>query len=148
MSLFPGGIFMPETFWKTDSLEEALPEEPKAEPVADAVTEAPAEAEDAAAEAPVEPVADPSVEAGTVTLSVDEFSALEERVMRTVSLVKWERQARATAEERAAKIELELREQAPLAERLQQEISALREERVQVRQRVERILSQLDALEL
>jgi hypothetical protein len=83
-----------------------------------------------------------------VTLSVDEFSALEERVQRTVNLVKWERQARATAEERAAKAELDLRDQAPLAEKLQKEISALREERTQVRQRVERILSQLDALEL
>jgi hypothetical protein len=144
MSLFPGGFSMSETFWKTDSLEEALPEVPKAEPVAEA-------AKITAVEAPSLPVAapaEPAAEVSTVTLSVDEFSALEERVMRTVNLVKWERQARATAEERATKAELDLREQAPLAEKLQKEIVALREERNQVRQRVERILSQLDALEL
>jgi hypothetical protein len=136
---------MPETFWKTDAVEEAAPEKHEAEPAMEAV-------EEAIAEAPAQPVAEtvaePAVNASIVTLSVDEFSALEERVMRTVNLVKWERQARATAEERATKAELELREQAPLAERLQKEIGALREERTQVRERVERILSQLDALEL
>lgn len=128
---------MSESFWKTDGLDEALPEEREAEPVAEAV-----------AEPVAEPVAETAADASTVTLSVDEFSALEERVLRTVNLVKFERQARATAEERATKAELELREQAPLAEKLQKEISTLREERNQVRQRVERILSQLDALEL
>jgi Mg2+ and Co2+ transporter CorA len=132
---------MPETFWKTDELEEALPEEREAESAAEAVAEAPAEPVAA-------PATEPTAEVAAVTLSVDEFSALEERVMRTVSLVKWERQARVTAEERASKAELELREQSPLAEKLQKEISTLREERNQVRQRVERILSQLDALEL
>ncbi len=118
-------------------MDEALPEEREAEPVAEAVAEPVAEL-----------VAETAADASTVTLSVDEFSALEERVLRTVNLVKFERQARATAEERATKAELELREQAPLAEKLQKEISTLREERNQVRQRVERILSQLDALEL
>jgi predicted phage tail protein len=145
MTLFPGGFSMSESFWKTDVMEEAAPEKHEAEPAAEAV-------EEAVAEAPAEPiteaVAEPALDASTVTLSVDEFSALEERVMRTVNLVKWERQARATAEERASKAELELREQAPLAEKLQKEINALREERNQVRERVERILSQLDALEL
>jgi hypothetical protein len=136
---------MSETFWKTEGLEEALPEERAAEPAAEAVAEAPAEP---VAEAVTEPAAESAADASTVTLNVDEFSALEERVVRTVNLVKWERQARATAEERAIKAELELHEQAPLAEKLQKEIIALREERTQVRQRVERILSQLDALEL
>lgn len=136
---------MSETFWKTDGLEEALPEERDAEKVAEAVAEAPAEA---VAEPAAELAAEPTAEVAAVTLSVDEFSALEERVVRTVNLVKWERQARATAEERATKAELELREQTPLAENLQKEIVTLREERTHVRQRVERILSQLDALEL
>jgi hypothetical protein len=124
---------MSESLWKSDVMEETLPEEQVAEPVAEAIAE---------------PVAVPIADANAVTLSVDEFAALEERVLRTVNLVKFERQARATAEERAARAELELRGQAPLAEQLQKEISTLREERAQVRQRVERILSQLDALEL
>jgi len=87
-------------------------------------------------------------EASALRLSVDEFSALEERVQRTVNLVKQERQARAAAEDRAAQAEEKLREQTPLAERLQAEVSALRGERDHVRQRVERLLAQLDALEL
>ena len=40
-------------------------------------------------------------EPGALAVSVDEFSALEERVRRAVELVKRERQARAAAEERA-----------------------------------------------
>ena len=55
---------------------------------------------------------------------------------------------RAEAEERAAKAEAQLREQAPLVEQLQKEVNALRAERDHVRQRVERLLAQLDALEL
>ena len=119
---------MSESLWNSEVVEEAQPEE-QAEPVAGQTAEL-------------------AAEASAVTLSVDEFSALEERIQRTVNLVKFERQARATAEERAITLQTQLREQAPLAEQLQKEINALREERAQVRQRVERILSQLDALEL
>jgi hypothetical protein len=123
---------MSESLWKSDVVEEAQPEE-QTEPVAEQVAEVTAEF---------------AADSGAVTLSVDEFSALEERIQRTVNLVKWERQARATAEERVITLQTQLREQAPLAEQLEKEVSALREERAQVRQRVERILSQLDALEL
>ena len=80
--------------------------------------------------------------------SADDFSALEERILRAVELVKRERQARAAAEERATKAEAQLSEQAPLVEQLKQEVRSLRAERDHVRQRVERLLSQLDALEL
>ena len=99
-------------------------------------------------EAAAEPTAEPAAKASDVALSVDEFSALEERILRTVNLVKQEREARAAAEERAKAVEEQLREQAPLAERLQTEVSALRDERDHVRQRVERLLAQLDALEV
>jgi len=84
----------------------------------------------------------------TLALSADDFSALEERVLRAVNLVKRERLARAEAEERAAQAEAKLQEKAPLAEQLQTEVNALRAEREQVRERVERLLGQLDALEL
>jgi len=83
-----------------------------------------------------------------LSLSVDEFGALEERVLRAVNLVKRERLARSEAEERAAQAEVNLHEQAPLVDRLQAEVHTLRTERDQVRQRVERLLTQLDALEL
>ncbi len=90
--------------------------------------------------APVEPAA--------LAVSVDEFAALEERIRRAVELVKRERQARAAAEERAAKAEEKLHAESQAVEQLQNELHALRAERDQVRQRVERLLAQLDALEL
>lgn len=81
-------------------------------------------------------------------LTADDFSALEERVLRAVTLVRSERQSRIAAEERVAALEAQLQTQTPAFEGLQQEVDALRREREQVRQRVDRLLSQLDALEL
>ena len=85
---------------------------------------------------------------GTLALSVDDFAALDERIVRAVNLVRRERMARAGAEERAAESEAKLREQAAQVEQLQTEVKQLRSERDHVRQRVERLLKQLDALEL
>ena len=87
-------------------------------------------------------------EAGALAVSVDDFSALEDRIRRAVELVKRERHARAAAEERAGRAEATLQAQAPVVELLKSELSALRAERDQVRQRVERLLKQLDTLEL
>ena len=83
-----------------------------------------------------------------LALSAADFSALEERVVRAVDLVKKERQTRLAAEERATRAEAQLSEQSPIVDQLKQEIRSLRTERDQVRQRVERLLKQLDALEL
>ena len=92
---------------------------------------------------------------GTVALSAREFSALEERVLRAVVLLKRERQARSEAEARAAeaearveKADTQLREHEASADELRKEVSSLRSERNEVKQRVERLLGQLDALEL
>lgn len=90
----------------------------------------------------------PAASAETLALSVNDFSALEERILRAVNMVKRERQARTAVEERLTKAEAQLREQIPLAEQLRNEVNALRAERDQVRQRIERLLGQLDALEL
>jgi len=90
----------------------------------------------------------PVAAAETLAVSADDFAAIEERILRAVTMVKRERQARITAEERAALAEAQLREQTPLAEQLRNELSALRAERDQVRQRVERLLTRLDELEL
>jgi hypothetical protein len=127
----------PETV--EESVDEAVAREAEAiEPVVTAET------------APVEEPAvgpEPVIEAEQA-LTVDDFAALEERVLRAVSLVRRERQARAAAEERVAALEAELLQAAPVAEKLYLEVNALRVEREQVRQRVERLLSQLDSLEL
>ena len=88
------------------------------------------------------------IETEALALSVDDFAALEERVRRAVEVIKRERAVRAAAEERAEKAEAELSSQGPLAEQLKEEVRTLRVERDQVRQRVEKLLAQLDALEL
>jgi hypothetical protein len=124
---------MSESLWKSEAVEEGQQEEQAVERPAEYVAEAPAE---------------PRAESSVLTLSVDEFSALEERVLRTVSLVKQERQARIAAEERANAAEEQIGKHAPLVEQLQAEIHTLRTERGHVRQRVEKLLAQLDALEL
>ena len=76
-----------------------------------------------------------------LTVSADDFSALEERIVRAVEMVKRERQARIAAEERAAHAEAQLHEQAPRIEQLEKELQALKGERDHVRQRVERLLA-------
>lgn len=83
-----------------------------------------------------------------LALSSSDFSALEERVARTVNLVKSERQARAAAEQRADSLDAQLSEQQTVVKNLQEEIRALNAEREHVRQRVDRLLSQLDVLEV
>jgi chromosome segregation ATPase len=83
-----------------------------------------------------------------LTVTVNDFAGLEERVMRAVALVKQERQARTKAEERAERAEAALNDQAPRIEQMQAELNALRAERDQVKTRVDRLLEQLDALEL
>jgi hypothetical protein len=134
----------------TEVAEETLPEAPAAIPFQETVQET-----------PPEPVAEPTSEpasAAPTMLTANDFVALEERVLRAVALVRSERQARIAAEERVASMEAQLHSfeaqiqqieaQSPILERLVQEVESLRIEREQVRQRVERLLGQLDALEL
>ena len=97
----------------------------------------------------------PPAEPATLAVSAGDFAALEERIRRAVELVKRERQARAGAEARSAELEARvtqaeahLQAQSALTEQLQSELNALRGEREHVRQRVERLLGQLDSLEL
>lgn len=85
---------------------------------------------------------------GNLALSSSDFSALEERVTRTVSLVKNEREARAMAERRAESLDTQLSEQLAIVKSLQEEVRALNTERDQVRKRVERLLSQLESIEV
>jgi FtsZ-binding cell division protein ZapB len=84
----------------------------------------------------------------SLTVSADDFSALEDRIVRAVEMVKRERHGRTSAEERAQQAEMELRQIAPRIESLEREITTLKSERDHVRQRVERLLGQLDALQI
>jgi hypothetical protein len=92
----------------------------------------------------------PTPVASLPILTADDFAALEERVLRAVSLVRREREGRLAAEERSVVLEgriAGLQAEVIAAERLREEIVSLRAEREQVRQRIERLLGQLDALD-
>jgi TolA-binding protein len=79
-------------------------------------------------------------------MAVDDFSALEERVVRAVELVKHERTARAEAEQNVARLQELTNTQAALLEQAKEQMRALEREREQVRQRVERLLKQIDEI--
>ncbi len=83
-----------------------------------------------------------------LTVSADDFSALEDRIVRAVEMVKRERLGRIAAEERAQQTEIELGQTTSRIESLERELITLKSERDHVRQRVERLLGQLDALQL
>ena len=76
----------------------------------------------------------------------DDFSALEQRVMRMVELLRTERRERQKAEENASTLQLLLDEQGGELGRAREEIETLERERAEVRGRVERLLGQLDEL--
>jgi len=76
----------------------------------------------------------------------DEFSALEDRVIRAVELVKRERKDRASAEERALQAEAELGIQLPRIEALEQELHVFKNASEFGHRRIEQLLSQLDAV--
>lgn len=97
-------------------------------------------------------------------ISVDEFQALEQKVLRAVEIVKREREARAAAEAEVASLRQKLEEhvsqaksemqaaeaRAQAAERdrkaAEGQIAALTQDRDTVRQRVEKMLQQMDEL--
>jgi uncharacterized protein involved in exopolysaccharide biosynthesis len=85
--------------------------------------------------------------AGTIT--ADEFLALEQKVLRAVEMIKGEREARAAAEAEAAAAKAEvaaLQEKLAAASAAQSEVENLTREREAVRQRVEKMLAQMDEL--
>ena len=75
--------------------------------------------------------------------SFDEFQALEQKVLRAVDLVKREREARAAAEAEVATLRAQLAEQNATTE---SQVATLTKEREAVRQRVEKMLAQMDEL--
>jgi methyl-accepting chemotaxis protein len=100
----------------------------------------------------------------STAVGVDEFQALEQRVLRAVEIVKQEREARGRAEAETAALREQLAERTRQAEteaeaaraaaeqsqreieEAKREIEVLSQERSDVRQRVEKLLSQMDEL--
>ena len=79
-------------------------------------------------------------------ISVDEFQALEQRVLRTVELIRSEREARVHAEAEVTALKELLDHASSENSALTSEVSALKQERQQVKGRVDAMLKQLDAL--
>jgi chromosome segregation ATPase len=88
----------------------------------------------------------PGAQEAESPMTTDDFSALEERIVRAVELVKREREARAQAEENASRLQSLLDTQTSLLEQAKEQLRTLEREREQVKGRVERLLRQIDEI--
>ncbi len=79
-------------------------------------------------------------------MTIDEFQALEQKVLRAVDIVRQERQARAAAEAQVAGLREQLAAQTGLAEESASIVKMLETERGDIRKRVEKMLSQMDEM--
>jgi chromosome segregation ATPase len=80
------------------------------------------------------------------TVPADDFHALEEKIYRTIELLKEAREAKAAAERSAARLREQLDARDEQTQSLRAEIVGLRREREEVRTRVEKMLKQIEAL--
>jgi len=78
--------------------------------------------------------------------STADFKSLEEKVLRTIELLKSARDAKATAERDAARLREQLNQREEEVDALRQELVGFRREREEVRARVEKMLGQIEAL--
>jgi chromosome segregation ATPase len=81
-----------------------------------------------------------------IAMPGDDFQALEERVLRTVELLKGERELRISVEQHASRLSTRVEEQAAHVAQLEEQLAGLQRERESVRQRVERLLKQIDEI--
>ena len=81
-----------------------------------------------------------------VTPSTADFKSLEEKILRTIELLKSAREGRAAAERDASRLREQLNEREEEVETMRQELVGLRREREDVRSRVEKMLDQIETL--
>lgn len=81
-----------------------------------------------------------------VDVSSDDFVSLEEKVYRTIELLKAAREAKANSEITIARLREQLEEREEESESLRFQLISLRKEREEVRGRVEKMLKQMDVL--
>jgi len=79
----------------------------------------------------------------TATVPADDFHALEQKIYRTIEMLKEAREAKAVAERAAARLRDGRDDQ---TQALRAEVVSLRKEREEVRTRIEKMLKQIDAL--
>ena len=79
-------------------------------------------------------------------VSAAEFHSLEEKVYRTIELLKAAREAKTNADRDSKRLRDQLEERAEENEQMRSQLVGLRKEREDVRTRVEKMLKQIDAL--
>ena len=79
-------------------------------------------------------------------VSADEFHALEEKVYKTIELLKSAREAKAIAERDVSRLREQLEDREEEVDTMRQQIVSLRREREEVRGRVEKMLKHIDAM--
>ena len=77
---------------------------------------------------------------------MDEFQALEQKVHRAVEIMRREREARQEAEAETGRLREQLNVQSGLVGEREATIRSLEGERSEIRERVERMLHQMDEL--
>jgi chromosome segregation ATPase len=87
-----------------------------------------------------------SANAVEIAPSTADFKSLEEKILRTIELLKSAREAKAVAERDAARLREQLNEREEEIESTRHELVSLRREREEVRTRVEKMLSQIESL--
>ena len=75
-----------------------------------------------------------------------ELHSLEEKIYRTIELLKSAREAKATAERDTNRVRQQLEEREEENEALRRELVTLRKEREEVRSRVDKLLSSIEQL--
>jgi chromosome segregation ATPase len=83
---------------------------------------------------------------GAADVSASDFQALEEKVYRTIELLKAAREAKTAVERDAARLREQMEAREEEVETLRNENVSLRREREEVRGRVEKMLRQIDAI--
>jgi chromosome segregation ATPase len=83
------------------------------------------------------------VEDVSTRVPADDFSALEEKIYRTIELYKAARESQATAERDVQRLRGQLEEREEEVERQRRELVQLRREREEVRGRIEKMLQQI-----
>jgi hypothetical protein len=79
-------------------------------------------------------------------VSSDEFHELEEKVYKTIELLKSAREAKAIAERDVSRLREQLEDREEEVETIRAQMVTLRREREEVRSRVEKMLRQLDSM--
>jgi chromosome segregation ATPase len=83
-------------------------------------------------------------EALAFEVPADDFQALEEKVYRTIELLKSAREGKAAAEHDGARLREQLDAREEEVETLKRELLKLRKDREEVRSRVERMMRQIE----